>query len=249
MSYRYPDPGDCITVRMIAALSDPQRWDEEEREVLQELRKEVEQLVPPRALLDVGAGTGRVTWSLSDLLASADLLEPDRGRAREARTLARQRTPTLKVGVFSTEDDVPDRAYDVVLLSHVIQHVIPAEADRLLTYCAARCRSDGIIYLATALATEATSQYRVSTCRDDGSFAEEEVDVDRFIHDVRHPADDQLPARRFTVSQLEAALLAVGFEPVLVRPFHRVEIQRDQTFRDVALIGRKAGRTLEAPTL
>jgi SAM-dependent methyltransferase len=248
MSYRYPDPGDCITVQMISALSDPRRWDEEEREVLQGLRKELEQLAPPRLLLDVGAGTGRVTWSVSDLLASADLLEPDRDRAHEARTLAQRRTPTLQVGVYTTEDDVPGRPYDVVLLSHVIQHVVPAEADRLLTYCAARCRSDGIMYLATALATNENSQYRISTCREDGSFAEEEVDVDRFIHDVRHPADDQLPARRFTVSELKAALHAVGVEPVLVRPFHRVGTQRDQTFRDVALIGRKVGRTLETPT-
>jgi SAM-dependent methyltransferase len=233
---------------MIAALSDPRRWDEEEREVLQDLRRELEQLGSPRVLLDVGAGTGRLTWLVSDLIASADLLEPDLGRAREARMLAQRRAPKLKVDVFSTEDDVPDLAYDVVLLSHVIQHVIPAEAEGLLAYCAARCRSDGVIYLATALATETTSQYRVSSCRDDGSFAEEDVGVDRFIYDVRHPAKEKLPARRFTVSELEAALRAVGVEPVSVRPFHRVGTERrGQNFRDVALIGRKVGLTVETP--
>jgi hypothetical protein len=184
-----------------------------------------------------------------DLLASADLLEPDRGRAREARILARRQAPALGVGVFSIEDDVPDRTYDVVLLSHVIQHVVPAEADRLLACCAARCRSDGIIYLATALATEDTSRYRISVWRDDGSFAEEDVDIDCFIHALRHPADDQLPVRRFTVPELKEGLRAVGFEPIVVRPFHRVAtMRRDDGFRDIALIGRRLpGRGYAGP--
>jgi SAM-dependent methyltransferase len=246
MAYRYPDHGDRLTQRMILTLSDPDSWDAEENEILELLREEVERLDSPRSLLDVGAGTGRLAWYFADLVSAVDLLEPDEGRARVARSFSGTLGPLLQIGVYTVEGELPDRDYDLVLLSHVIQHVAPAEADRLIGSCASRCRPGGIFYIATVLATtdNAAPEYRISSCNRDEPFHEDTVDRDRFIEELRHPRRDHLPVRAFGLSELETLLRGFDVEDLTVRPFHRTHAaagnKRDtDSFRDVAVIGRK----------
>jgi SAM-dependent methyltransferase len=249
MAYRYPDHGDRLTQQMILALSDAHNWDVEERAILELLREEVERLDSPRSLLDVGAGTGRLTWHFRDLVTTADLLEPDEDRASTARSLSRKLAPLLHIGVYTVERELPDREYDLVLLSHVVQHVAPSEADRLLRSCASRCRPGGIFYVATVLAADDTPEYRVSICNRDESFHEETVDVDRFLEELRHPSRYRLPVRAFGPSELETSLRSLDIEALAVRPFHWTHVSghaRDaDRFRDVAVIGRKVSEVVQ----
>jgi 2-polyprenyl-3-methyl-5-hydroxy-6-metoxy-1,4-benzoquinol methylase len=243
VAYHYPDPADLLTQSMISAVSDARQWEAEEGVVLETLRREFVRLEPPRSVLDVGAGTGRLTWYLSDLLTAADLLEPDADRARSAEALAQAHARSLHVAVFRSESDLPCRDYDLVLLSHIIQHVAPEQADHLLSFCAGRTRPGGLLYLATVLAENGSPKYRISELNGHNVYGERIVDEETFRQELAHPRDDHLPVRSFSNAELEAALRGVNLEPLAILPFHEVRDPLTESahpiFRDVAVIARR----------
>ncbi len=244
MPYNYPDPGDRVTAKMISSISDPDRWDAEEQRILSSLRSELRQIEPPRVVLDVGAGIGRLTRALGDLIIAADLLEPDLARARRAKDFIKATAPQLSANVYTVESELPEQTYDLVLLSHVIQHLLPREAQRLVAFSADRCRPGGLFYLATTLASPDRSNWRLASIDESGHWTERAVSEDLFSKQVAKPVLGTLPVREFSQVELARALRAVGIELLAVLPFHETSLggaltEAPGAFRDIAMIGRK----------
>src|SRR2546422_789030 len=89
--YVWPDQQDLATEAMIRQLSDSAEWEAEEELVFQRLLAEMALLEKPTTMLDLGAGTGRVTSRLAASVDSADLVEPDERRRNTAIAIAAAR--------------------------------------------------------------------------------------------------------------------------------------------------------------
>jgi SAM-dependent methyltransferase len=91
-------------------------------------------------LVDVGSGTGSLVLRARQLGWDAEGLEPDEAAVRAARSRG---APTTAGGVDSLEQ----RAYDVVTLNHVLEHMHdPIDA---LRACRQALRPGGSLWLAT----------------------------------------------------------------------------------------------------
>jgi SAM-dependent methyltransferase len=240
LGYRYPDPNDLITARMIATISSPQVWAREEEQVLNALCDEVASLPPPRSLLDFGAGEGRLTSRMEHLFARADLIEPD---AQRRLAIASRLTPNDTAAVVRAFPDLyqcgNQGAYDVILISHVIQHVSADRVRQVLADAGARCRSGGIVYVATALARH-DDEYRLASVSPLGSWEERVVGSEEFSEHAASDFGEVLPIHFFPLVELRHLLERSHVRPVWTRPFHEVlASEGTSVFRDVAVIGRK----------
>ena len=123
--YEYPDKGDRITRSFIARSEPyPGYWEQSEDSAFagfyafcKETRRE--------AMLDVGAGEGRLALKLSPYFREVTALDPDHGRLAQAQSAALEHgVPNIR---FLEEEfltlEMPGESFDVVMISHVIQHI------------------------------------------------------------------------------------------------------------------------------
>jgi Methyltransferase domain len=241
-NYRYPDPCDAITGHMITSLSESKRWEAEEEAVLAQLTSRIEQLHAPRSLLDVGAGEGRLALRLGSHFQRMVLFEPDEERSRRIPDVMKQIDKgALSYRILRRRDEmVTDSPYDVVLISHVVQHVAFGVAVNLVLESMSLCRSGGVIYLATNLSAN-DHRYHAERLSDAGEWTTQQLTRDAFDDLAAHPTD-VLPIHSFPAPFLCSLFQDGGVETLSVLPFHRVA-QDSATgapeHRDVAVIGRK----------
>jgi SAM-dependent methyltransferase len=86
--------------------------------------KLVQRLIPGKALLDVGAGTGHFLKRAQDSGFSVVGLEPD----EDARRVAREQN-TVELQSLDTLYDLPVASCDCVTMWHVLEHVYNLQAD------------------------------------------------------------------------------------------------------------------------
>jgi 2-polyprenyl-3-methyl-5-hydroxy-6-metoxy-1,4-benzoquinol methylase len=124
-SYRYPDKGDRITRSFIGRSEPyPGYWQESEDRALADFYAYCKQK-KRKALLDIGAGEGRLALRLSTCFEEVTALEPDPGRLAQAKSAAR-RADIRNIRFVEKEFlsfEAPSEFFDAVVISHVIQHI------------------------------------------------------------------------------------------------------------------------------
>lgn len=149
--YTYPDEDDRITLRFIEQAEPyPGYWAESDERAMTRAAARLGPLLGARETvraLDLGCGKGRMLPWLSRLAGRITAADPDTGRLAEA---ARVTSGIAGAEIELVAADVHTLAggpFDLVLCSHIIQHIPTAELVPLLTRLHERTAPGGFLML------------------------------------------------------------------------------------------------------
>ena len=240
--YFYPDENDLLTQILISETGYAQQWSDDEQRVLLDLSRMVMDIEPPRSILDVGAGLGRIMSQLEPYFSSGDLVEPDQKRRNELTALVNLLDPgSRRFSIYASLEEVDQsKKYEFILLSHVLQHISVGEVQGMLTQLAQRLEEGGLLYIATCLSPNQQHQYTVTQFDSNGGFEEVAISEADFNSLATGPEERKLPVHFFPIGALSAMVESAGLAVFQVRPFHPVrDPSSNRTrFRDVAMVAK-----------
>jgi len=215
--FQYADKGDKLTDALISENYDGAYWAESESRLLERARAYISRFFGHEAqkklrMLDLGCGMGRLIPDFAALYGSVVGLEPDEERSTQARAfLADRGVRNAEVIRGSLEDYLAEQkelpAFDVVLCSHVFQHI---SHDTLFSMLRAleRCTGEKTVFLFTTTYTWGEeNEYTFETFRE-GARVSSVTDRAGFEAAVRDGT--ALPVCRFARPWLEGAFHRFG---------------------------------------
>lgn len=246
MFYTYPDRNDELTVALIAEVSKGDYWGQSEKRALDWALEAVERLPRPRRMLDLGCGTGRLEPVFAPHVDEILAVEPDRERyASAAETTANLPSVTVCHGDASAVD--PEEKFEVLLCSHVLQHVDDGTLEALLTALETHS-APGALAVVTTTFTTGTRDILTAEWWESGTRRWETLDG----HDFRtaFTREGVLPVRLFARSTVESLFESFGFRAEGFRLYHypggsdpaeddRRRERGDETARDVVYLFRR----------
>lgn len=181
-AYRYPDPSDVIPrlgMRRVRHRQD-ETWDDAEaRLLLGGIRSQRQGGV---RVADIGAGTGRLALRIAPHVDQIVLIDPDEYRLGIAKTRA-EAVGFANVAFVGQDLAAFSRTaerFDVVLCSHVIQHLA---SDQRLEFVGALARvtaPNGLLMLTFPSTTTARERLLISMISAERGVLTREVDGDTF---------------------------------------------------------------------
>jgi len=135
--YTYPDQNDLLTIQLIMGVSEGNYWGESEEGLLPVALDTIKSYKNPK-MLDVGCGMGRMFPVFAPYVKSIYALEPDKQRYLAAVDVAAS-LPEYDIAVKNADSSslTSDQQFDVVLSSHVLQHIPASVADSMIADIAA----------------------------------------------------------------------------------------------------------------
>ena len=222
--YRYPDPEDRLTVALIEEEYDGETWEKSEKQILEKAAGAISGLggnPRERRLFDVGCGIGRLFRFFAGLTGEIIALEPDRKRYQMALAEAErvQADTGVRIQVLQQilreEEPLQGPLFDVVLSSHVLQHISRRQAQQMMKGMAQRLRQGGLLILTTTYDEEET--FFLETWRQ-GKRQCRAIAADTF--DRLCSQQEGLPVRKFTREQVERLAALWGLQPVYFQGYH-----------------------------
>jgi 2-polyprenyl-3-methyl-5-hydroxy-6-metoxy-1,4-benzoquinol methylase len=217
VAYTYPDIEDRVTFATIRALEPmPGYWSESDGKMRQEflgrLLAEFRQGRDPNGI-DVGCGYGRlIPWLLDMHCRQVTALEPDRTRLAVAKSRIDQDQLARVAFVEQTiQDFAPKARFDLILCSHLIQHVRRADLDPILSKFRTICSDDARVVLFTAQSTSGTDRFVKACLNSQSALSEETIGAEEFDGLTANP-QGVLPIRFFSLKILTTALQNAGLK-------------------------------------
>ena len=231
--YRYPDSDDAITATYLRNREPyPGYWQLSEKRAL----AAAERVMPAGGklnALDLGCGSGRLLPHLAHRYGHVTAIEPDAARAARARAVG-DRLSNIEVLHGDIEAvRMRQQIFDVVICSHVIQHVPTDAVGPLFASVRAVLRSRGRLLL--LIPKLGCTNTKFDATRLDGNRATTRpLDEAEFNSLATNRLEDELPTQRFS-SQEIARLLDPFFLVVHERAYgdlHRIPFIDRVLFRD-----------------
>jgi SAM-dependent methyltransferase len=176
-----------------------------------------------RRLLDVGCGNGRLIPRFANYFAEVVAIDPDRDRVERARALAAASgVKNVTFMACSFADAAPSIGkFDMVLCSHVIQHLSTEECQALVRGVNSVLDDTSIVVLLT---THSKSTGDVSALwrfdSDRQRLVPEKLrnsdELDRYLAGA--PSPDVIPSRSFSIRSVERLMYPWRIEAI--RVFH-----------------------------
>lgn len=247
--YRYPDTGDRVTTSFIGSHEPfPGYWAVSEERALERLSAELTALLPPREdvrALDAGCGEGRLLGWLSGLAATITAVDPDPDRLDAAREV---RPPDTEVAFLAASiADVPDGPFDLVLCSHVIQHVPSNELAAILRRLHEATKPDAVLALSYSRAPAGQGGFSIERV-DEGGFSSRRISRDEFDRALRDEPGGALPVRLLDPAEVTAEAEAAGWQTAWEWTYHVLgdvgpaEVDRDELVNASPTLRDRLGR-------
>jgi SAM-dependent methyltransferase len=223
--YCYPDPLDTTTMSFVRE-SERFRggWEENEDFVISlAVDRVAAQFGGHARCVDAGAGTGRLTGRFGAVASAVTALELDASRfdretmLRDAATIGFELT--LTAGSAADLDELPQAPFDVVVLSHVIQHAPRDVATTIAMATARALRQFGFLYLSVPVTSEPHDEYVVARV-ENGRYAEDRVAAAEFDRLCMQSPEGSLATRMFSLRPFVRSLEHAGFHIDSVLAFH-----------------------------
>lgn len=218
MTYIYPDHNDRITEKMIQSVSCDDYWKESEDHTLSIAVDEIRKMPRVYRMLDLGCGMGRLFPVFAPLADSLLGLEPDQSRYEAAKASAAM-LPEQDIEVLRADSSVlkDEDQFEVILSSHVIQHIPPALCVSMVSDICQHTRAGGLVILTTTHTDREQDVFTIETMVEERRKTEE-VDRERFLSSFEE--DGVLPVRLFAERTVPELFRQYGFELVCRRRFH-----------------------------
>ncbi|ANN18895.1 hypothetical protein SD37_26910 [Amycolatopsis orientalis] len=253
--YTYPDVDDRITLRFIdEAEPYPGYWARSDERAMARAANRLAKLLGPRetvAALDVGCGPGRMLSWLARLAGTIVAIDPDAARLARATEMAAALGDSAGIETrVSTVDEVTEGPFDLVLCSHIIQHIPTTELVPLLNRLRELTAPDGVLVLTYTRAPVGAERFTLDRVTGGGV---ESLDVDQARFDEAAQgrlAEKVLPIHYRDPIQLAQLGRRLGWSEVWSWSFHvlqdsprfRAVADRDELVNATPALLRKFGR-------
>ncbi|WP_410654711.1 class I SAM-dependent methyltransferase [Amycolatopsis sp. lyj-112] len=255
-SYRYPDAGDHVT-GMFIRRHEPYDgyWTASEDRALGKVAEQLTAGLGARdelKALDAGCGEGRLLDWLSRFSAVITAADPDPDRLATARRNALKDTEvTFTVSPITELDGGP---YDLVVCSHVIQHVPTSDVAPILRRLAEVTAPGGTLVLAYSRSPIGQGKYSLDSVEADGEVRSRRVGREEFDKALRDGDGPALPIRYLDPEEVTADAAEAGWRTAWEWTYHVLEdlgpadehIDRDELVNASGPLRRHLGRDLVA---
>ncbi len=224
--FKYPDENDVLTAALIEEQFDGEYWGKSEDCVLMRaeeylLKRYGEERLSTMTLLDLGCGMGRLIPRFARLFGRVVGLEPDADRCAGAEELIRQQRISNAVAV-NTDctaylHDNPGARFDVVLCSHIFQHISHELFIQILRDLESCTGADADFIFTTTYIHREENEYSKEYF-EDGRRQMRVIDYAEFLNVMGKPGI--LPVCRFSRSWMEKLLAGFGYETELFAAYH-----------------------------
>jgi SAM-dependent methyltransferase len=223
--YVYPDPDDRLALAYDEANEPyPGYWRRSEEYALQKGERIVGDPHRKR-LLDLGCGMGRMLRRFAPRFKEVTGIEPDRQRASHAFALVEQAgLENVRVvnGQLTSCCD-REKAFDVVLCSHVLQHVSVSMAREIIRNISVNLAPDGILILLTTRTRQESDIFTISSLSVRG-VSSRSIGKEEFSHFSQVPVG-HLPVRLFCEDSLRD-LVSARFRVETILPYRFLSSRR-----------------------
>lgn len=169
-------------------------------------------------LLDLGCGEGRLVKRFSEYFDEVVALEPDEERINRARILIKKENINNVKFINKTflDTEFSNNEFDIVLCSHIIQHINTKEVGELFQKTNYILKNKGILLITTNHSRN-RNEFFVKNMNKDGEILEEEISKDEFNNLVLNQ-DNILPIHYFSIKDLKECMQK--FKIVKIKTFH-----------------------------
>lgn len=167
--------------------------------------------------LDVGAGMGRITSVARNIVAELVALEPDESRWKDCHSAYHSEPSCLVLNQTTGEyiRDHPEKQFDLVIVSMVLQHLSTGNCDQLVAEVNALLKPNGVAVIFTTHTLEQCKGFSFSSDNTRAFVPQEEFDTY-----ADSPPSEQnlgLPVRRFSKQDLMTTVERAGLDPIYWR--------------------------------
>jgi ubiquinone/menaquinone biosynthesis C-methylase UbiE len=212
--YSYPDVNDRIVSRLISKESCKTYWKRSEENVLSIARRVFER-GKYKSMLDLGAGTGRLSAKFSECFKEITVLEPDKQRLLKARKALGKKKARFIQSQF-LDSRLPKNRFDVVICSHMIQHIKTRDVTPTINKIHDILKGDGILVVMTNYSKKGTDFFTKMSMK--GNDVEEVKISKTEYNKLVKNTNTILPVHYFSVNSLKKYLK--GFSIVSSKVFH-----------------------------
>ncbi|ACV64545.1 Methyltransferase type 11 [Desulfofarcimen acetoxidans DSM 771] len=202
--YIYPDINDQITLSLINKTElIAGSWEQDELSILAWIKEKLSHLDPDKAvLLDGGCGDGRLLPHFHSFFKKIYAIDPDSNRLSKAAETSRKLGIEEKVVFINAalEECEFELQFDVIISSHIIQHVQRHLVDKILSGCFKHLKPGGYLFLMTSYSTK-SADYYVKDYFAENNFVEEEISPELFDSMVSN-SEGILPVHFFSRQSL-----------------------------------------------
>jgi SAM-dependent methyltransferase len=221
--YRYPDLDDNVTTSLIDSQESKKGdWERNEKDLLDKTSKYL-QGNRREWLFDAGCGTGRLIPLFECFFNRVLAVDPDPTQILKAKQLTENLNLTSKVTLKVAPIESLDwqkETIDVILCSHVIQHVNTETVKLILQKFYTLSKPNGLLILTTAYAP-AQDYYMINYLKQ-SKFFEHQITKDEFNGLITNEAA-KLPIHFFSTETLQTLMKNAGFTCLEIQPYHPVK--------------------------
>lgn len=228
MGYTYPDKNDMLTCQLIDTEFDSKYWGESEKEVLRQALEEVDRQIERNrkqgtemSLLDLGCGMGRLFPVFAEKADRIMAAEPDLERMTAAKEAAVQVSMASGVPIEVLHGDAgvlpKGEKYNIIVSSHVMQHITCGMAADLMHTMAARLKPHGLLIMTTTY-TDGMEDLFFRESWKEGHRCNEATDRDGF--NQTFGTEGVLPVRLFAAQSILHLADEANLELVRMSRYH-----------------------------
>ncbi|MEU3623346.1 SAM-dependent methyltransferase [Amycolatopsis coloradensis] len=253
-SYRYPDTGDHVTGTFIRRHEPYDGyWAASEDRALAKVAEQLTAVLGPRErvkALDAGCGEGRLLPWLARFSADVTAADPDRDRlAKASETVIEDTECSFTVSPITGLDGGP---YDLVMCSHVIQHVPTPDVAPILRRLAGITAPGGTLVLAYSRSPIGQGAFSLDSVEDGTEIRSRRVSREVFDKALRGGGGQALPVRYLDPLEVAAEATEAGWRTEWEWTYHVLDdlgpadehIDRDELVNASGPLRRHLGRDL-----
>jgi len=208
--YFYPDKNDAVINAIIARSPYKEYWEMSENYAFRAFERLFKRR-PRGVLLDLGCGEGRLLARFHGYYEQAVALDGDRARVDRARINLKSLSidNVQFVAEMFLDADFGENIFDVVICSHVIQHIATNDCSNFLTKLQQIIKPGGLLLLSTNHASGG-SQYFTKAGLSGKEAFEVGIREDEFNHLITNN-NNILPVHYFPQGMIQKGLSMMGF--------------------------------------
>jgi 2-polyprenyl-3-methyl-5-hydroxy-6-metoxy-1,4-benzoquinol methylase len=221
--YFYPDVNDRLTSVLVKEHEPfPGYWDKSEQFILDQVKRYIRKKIPKEgsSMLDAGCGQGRLIFEFQDFFETIHAIEPDVKRVEQAKSSVESRGLSDRVSfeAISIEELGETRKFDMILCSHIIQHVHTDQLPIILGKFKRPLKNKGLLVILTSHSRKKHDTYIKQWSKDSEVF-QAQISKEEFNHLTRNDMG-VLPHHRFSRQNLIQMLEKVGLKIIKTMNFH-----------------------------